>query len=302
MKVLAIIPTYNEADILPAVLKHLHDQGVDTYVIDNWSTDDTWAISVRSWVDNKLRGGGCRFPNQPVHVYQWERILHKVEEVALKYSADYDWMMLHDADEIRRGPSGWGWETVSLAHSIELVSTHGYNIIDFQVFNFPPIDNGYIPGNNPEEYFKLYRPKSGYENVAQEKCWKCYSGVRVNLASSGGHRVQYDDDPQEGVKKRVCPPKFIIKHYPIRSQVHGERKVFEERVKRWHLGERGRNWHTQYDGIEPGHSFLADPRDLIKYADANLAVNTAHSALEYRRVLDDVLYLRRVHGEKPTQP
>ena len=39
MRPLAIIPVYNESDILPAVLKHLDQQGCDVYVLDNWSTD-----------------------------------------------------------------------------------------------------------------------------------------------------------------------------------------------------------------------------------------------------------------------
>ena len=39
MRPLAIIPAYNESDILPAVLKHLDEQGCDVYVLDNWSTD-----------------------------------------------------------------------------------------------------------------------------------------------------------------------------------------------------------------------------------------------------------------------
>lgn len=51
MKVLAIIPTYNEADILPGVLRHLHSQGVDTYVIDNWSTDGTKNLAHEAGVE-----------------------------------------------------------------------------------------------------------------------------------------------------------------------------------------------------------------------------------------------------------
>jgi glycosyltransferase involved in cell wall biosynthesis len=267
MKVLAIIPVYNEADILPAVLTHLHEQGVDTYVIDNWSTDgaDFWGIG-------HLPGliGYEKFPNTPVHVYQWERILRRVEEVALEHSEEYDWMMLHDADEIRRPPKGYyvgpTVENANLYQAIADVNKQGFNVIDFKVYTFPPVDNGWIPGNNPETYFTGYRRESGYEGVVQEKCWKVYPYLRIDLASTGGHKAQYLD-PLSGqrVNTRVCPHKFILKHYPIRSQAHGERKVFEERVKRWHLGERGRDWHTQYDGMEPGCSFLADPKELIKW-------------------------------------
>lgn len=281
MRVLAIIPTYNESDILPAVLTHLHAQGVDTYVIDNWSTDETWdMIRACAYHDSDLVVGGERFPVHPVHVYQWERILRRVEEVALEYSNQYDWMMLHDADEIRRSPSRWvtDWgiggplsdydsRNHTLVDGIAMANRLSYNVIDFKVFTFPPIDNGFIPGNNPETYFTKYRRESGYERVSQEKCWKVIPGLPVDLASSGGHRVVFRgmSIPPSLIAKRVCPHKFILKHYPIRSQVHGERKVFEERKKRWHLGERNKNWHTQYDGVKEGDSFLADPGELIDY-------------------------------------
>lgn len=285
MRILAIIPTYNEADILPAVLTHLHAQGVDTYVIDNWSTDGfvggepcdlAYRLAHNYMPVTAQHQKECtglvhveKFPSKPVHIYQWERILRRVEEVALEYSNQYDWMMLHDADEIRRAPVNLQWHQNSpgdLVQAMEWVDGQGYNVIDFQVYTFPPIDNGFIPGNNPEKYFTKYRRESGYEKVSQEKCWKAIPGVRVNLSSSGGHRaVHCVAVPAAIPERRVCPHKFILKHYPIRSQAHGERKVFEERRKRWHLGERNKNWHTQYDGVKEGDSFLADPQDLIEY-------------------------------------
>lgn len=270
MRVLAIIPIYNEADILPAVLKHLNTQGVDTYVVDNWSTDETWDM-VRACSSHlsDLVVGGERFPPKPVHVYQWSRILHRAEEVALKYSGQYDWMMLHDADEIRRAPDSlYYWEStpnedirkiMTLKEACCWADEHDYNVIDFKVYTFPPVDNGFIPGSDPEAYFTKYRRDSGYDLVAQEKCWKVVPGIRPDIASSGGHRVI------TGERRVLCPYKFILKHYPIRSQAHGERKVFEERKKRWHLGERAQNWHTQYDGVKEGDSFLADPGDLVEY-------------------------------------
>jgi glycosyltransferase involved in cell wall biosynthesis len=258
MKVLAIIPVYNEADILPGVLRHLHSQGVDTYVIDNWSNDATWELP-----DRPLATAGYEFfPTHPVHIYQWERILHRAEEVALQFSGQYDWMMLHDADEIRRWNS-WGEKTLTLSQAIEEVDDGGWNVINFKVYTFPPVDNGWTGGSDPETYFTHYRPDSGYDHVRQEKCWKVYPGISVDLATAGGHRAGYSHSPY--TPRKVCPHQFILKHYPIRSQSHGERKVFEERQKRWHLGERGKRWHTQYDGIEPGHNFLANKEDLVEW-------------------------------------
>lgn len=262
-KVLAIIPVYNEADILPGVLRHLHSQGVDTCVIDNWSTDGLSPEDVVgtngqwiSWIE--------RFPDHPVHIYQWERILRRVEEVALEYSGQYDWMMLHDADEIRRGPVEWNPvnEYWILNEAIQLADGKGYNVIDFKVYTFPPVDNGWVPGSDPEAYFTHYLPDSGSGYcTSQEKCWKSTPGQKVNLTMNGGHKVLFERVSD----RRVCPHKFILKHYQVRSQAHGERKVFEERQKRWHLGERGKQWHKQYDGIVPGHNFLIDPKELIEW-------------------------------------
>ena len=42
-RVVAFVPTYNESDIIAHTLEDLTEQGVDVYVVDNWSTDDTVA-------------------------------------------------------------------------------------------------------------------------------------------------------------------------------------------------------------------------------------------------------------------
>jgi hypothetical protein len=53
-----------------------------------------------------------------------------------------------------------------------------------------------------------------------------------------------------------------MKHYPIRSQAHGERKVFTERANRWNEAERSLGWHRQYDEIGTTGSFLRDAASL----------------------------------------
>ena len=83
-------------------------------------------------------------------------------------------------------------------------------------------------------------------------------GRPVNLAESGGHEVRFEE-------RRIFPYKFLIKHYPIRSQAHGERKVFRERKLRWAAAERARGWHVQYDGMAYGHCFLKSPAGLCRF-------------------------------------
>ena len=36
---------YNEEDIVIPVLKHLIDQGIEIYFVDNWSTDKTYELA-----------------------------------------------------------------------------------------------------------------------------------------------------------------------------------------------------------------------------------------------------------------
>jgi hypothetical protein len=56
---------------------------------------------------------------------------------------------------------------------------------------------------------------------------------------------------------------FILRHYPIRSETHGRRKVLDERLPRYDAAERDDGWHIQYDGFASGEtSFLWDPAEL----------------------------------------
>ena len=57
-------------------------------------------------------------------------------------------------------------------------------------------------------------------------------------------------------RPRVFPYKFLLRHYPIRSQAHGERKILHERRQRWDPAERARGWHVQYDHYGDAPSFL----------------------------------------------
>ena len=54
-RVVAIISAFNEADIISPVIGHLVENGVDVYLIDNHSTDDT-AEQARPWLRKGLLG------------------------------------------------------------------------------------------------------------------------------------------------------------------------------------------------------------------------------------------------------
>lgn len=246
MTVLAIMTAYNEGDIIHHTVRDLVRQNCEVMVIDCDSTDDTRtrALHAGAYV--------ARFPVMESKV-SWRAVLAEVEN----WAADNwprscaDWIVHVDADELRRAPLAWQSTPMPLA--LEIVSAQGYNAIDHEVFTFHPVDNNYDGSQDPEQYFSYYTRDHLNERIGQVKAWR--NTGRVELAWSGGHRIRYAD----GTPVKVFPEKFICKHYPIRSQQHGERKVFQERRGRWSDPEK--DWHIQYNGIEPGHNFLKDPKE-----------------------------------------
>jgi hypothetical protein len=248
--VIAIVSAYNEADIISPVIEHLVENGIDVYLIDNRSTDPT-VEEARRWLGKGLLQIET-FPSEPPSggdalPFDWTSILRRKEELASELDAD--WFLHHDADEIREAP----WPGMNLRDAIAWADRLGYNAVGFRVFDFPPIDDGFVPGSDPHKHFSYWREAAEFDRV-QLKCWK--AGRPVSLVPSGGHEAAFPN-------RNVFPIPFLMRHYPIRGQEQGRRKVFEERKGRFLERERARDWHIQYDSIsDPAHSFLADPAGL----------------------------------------
>ena len=256
MKPLAIIPVYNEWDILPAVLRHLRAQECVPYVLDNWSTDsipaeavdEVWpSVAVRAVAEGRSFSDVLRAIRDS---YDWTGILQRVEEIALANPGR--WVMLHDADEIRRGLPGR-----TLHESLIIAEDRGYNAVEFGVREYVPVDNSWVPGRDAENHFRYYRLPRVDSCLPHVKAWY-QQRQRVDLHSSGGHSVAF-------AGRNISPVPFLLKHYPIRSQAHGERKVLRERLPRYSQKERAMNWHVQYDQYieQPAPNFLGDPKELI---------------------------------------
>jgi hypothetical protein len=251
-RVVALLSSYNEGDIIGAVIGHLVEHGVEVYLLDNHSTDDTVEQASR-WLGRGLIDIE-RFPSGDVPDrgdagrFDWTAILMRKE--ALAQIIDADWFMHQDADEVRESP----WHGLSLRDAIRWVDRLDYNCIDFRVFEFPPVDDGFRQGMDPCQYFTRHRPGKSHDQL-QLKCWKAGAGS-VSLTHYGGHDVQFDG-------RRPFPVQFLLRHYPVRSQAHGVRKVFDERKPRFTAEERAKTWHQQYDLVASrDHVFLADPEFL----------------------------------------
>lgn len=255
LRIVALLAAYNEGDVIYHVIGDLVKSGVEVYFIDNNSTDNTVAEAGR-WLGKGLihierfpQDSG--FPAVDGQEYVWRDILQRKEQLAASLGAD--WYLHTDADEFRESP----WPGLNLAEAIQRVDQLGYSAINFELLNFRPTDNSFVPGSDVREHL-LYCEGAKPFDAVQLKAWK-NPGKPVDLASTGGHCVRF-------AGRRIFPTRFLLRHYPIRSEAHGRQKVFRDRQNRFNAAERKLGWHVQYDEFLAGKSeFLHDPASLIRY-------------------------------------
>jgi hypothetical protein len=189
-----------------------------------------------------------RFPaDGPSPTYQWQALLERVDAIAQTAAAD--WVIHHDVDEVRSGP----WAGVSLRDALYHVDRSGCAAVDHTVLEFYPVDDVFPFGGDPERHFRRFDFGRRADHFSQVKAWK-NTGRCVDLAASGGHHAR--------VSGRIYPYKFLLKHYSVRSQAHGERKIFVDRRARWDPWERARGWHAHYEAIREGHRFVREASTL----------------------------------------
>jgi len=255
LPVLAIITQFNEGDVVEPVVKHLISQGVDVYIIDNWSDDGSYEIIQQLSKKYPKRIRIERYPKKRSTKYEWERLLNRVTEVA-KDNKEYKWIISNDADEIRWSP----WTEISLQQALSFVDYRGYNCLDFTVFNLYPIKDGFKEGSRLSDFFTHGEFSSMNAHFLQLKAWR--NNQEAEIASTGGHLVDFPG-------RKVFPLKFLLNHYPLRSNDQANRKIFKERMPRFVKSERKKGWHVQYDHIKDNQSFIRSEKGLLRYSDVN---------------------------------
>jgi len=243
--VIAIVVAYNEADVITEALRHLHAQGVQTYLIDNWSDDGTYEQVVQ--LQDQLVVGVERFPKEPPmpHSYDLQSLLERVEQVAATLSAD--WLLYYDVDEIREAP----WQDRTLREALYYIDQMGFNAIDHIRINFTPVDNRFAtPNHLLVTAFDHFQFGKRVGHFIQIKGWK-NSGQPISLVNSGGHRVEFEG-------RRVYPYRFLIKHYPLRSKEQAVQKIRARQQQASWVERNLRGWHRMYDGFDATDDSLFD--------------------------------------------
>ena len=254
-RVVALISAYNEGDIISQAIQHLVENGVESYLIDHHSSDDTVARA-SDWLGRGLLRietfpEESGFPSELANVLNWRAILKRKQQLAQELGAD--WYIHNDADEMRESP----FPGLTLKDALRWVYELGYNCVDSELYNFWPTDDSWEPGRtDPKEHFQYFEPAAEYDRL-QRKSWRAQP-QEVNLVGSAGHDVSFPG-------RRVFPISFLLRHYRIRSQAHGLRKVFDERLARFDSQERAERWHVQYDGMVREQSFVRLAEDLRRF-------------------------------------
>lgn len=251
--VVAFVIVFNEEDVIVPTLLDLFEQGVEAYVIDNWSQDATYDLA-REFVGRGVLGIERSPADGPPEYFDLKALLTRVEELVPVLGAD--WYLKHDADEARRSP----WPGVTLRDAFWIAQQAGYNVADFTVANFRPVDDSFVDGSSFVDHFPYFEFGKNPGHFRQLKAWR-YFGQELDYARYGSHRIVFPG-------LRILPYKFLVRHYPVRSQRHGEKKIFQERQARFLPEARQRGWHKQYDEVTTGHSFLEDPATLIRFDEA----------------------------------
>jgi glycosyltransferase involved in cell wall biosynthesis len=222
MRVLAILAAYNEERFIGGCLEHLFSQGVEAYLCDNQSTDNTVAIAAR-YLGAGLRGIE-EIPRDGT--FRWRQILRRKERLASELAAD--WFLHLDPDEVPLPPRSG--QTV--AEALAQADASGYNAVDFAELVFVPTreapDHDHPDYRRTMRWYYPFAPSVPHRVIA----WK-RQAVPVDLASTGGHVVRFPD-------WRLYPRQFRLCHYLFLSPEHAVRKF----VRRTYDPEEVRDgWH-----------------------------------------------------------
>jgi hypothetical protein len=251
---LAIMPAFNEADVVFHAIGALVAEGVDVYLLDHESTDET-VEAATPWLGRGLVAiesfpGDSGYAARNRTEMVWRDILARVAEVSGEIPAD--WYLFVNADEFREAP----FTGTTLRDGLREVDELGFNAVNFELADFRPTPEDVFVEGDVRLALGHYEPPGSYDEL-QVKAWKRRTRP-VDLVSHGGHDVLFEG-------KRVFPVPFILRHYPIRSAAHGTRKVLAERIARFAAEERADGWHVQYDRYVDGAEFLHARETLVRW-------------------------------------
>lgn len=245
VRVVAVLAARNEERFIGQCLENLIGQGVQVYVCDNESTDDTAVIAERHLGKGVLGVERLAFDG----TYRWEQILQRKE--VLFRELDADWVMHVDADEIHLPPVGWATIPEALAEA----GRQDYDAVEFDEFTFVPTQES--PDHDHDDFtstlrtYYPFRPRSPH-------CVRAYrrQAGPIEIAWSGGHMVRF---PHEA---RLFPQPFRMKHYLFLSHEQAARKYAARQYSAAEVDDLG--WHGWRPLLRAGDICLPSAADGLR--------------------------------------
>jgi glycosyltransferase involved in cell wall biosynthesis len=245
-------------------LQHLYEQGIETCLIDNESTDNT--VEIAKTFKNK---GLFRIEKQPYPGY-FDLVAQLQLKEKLVQEIDADWFIHYDADEIKEAPTPYK----TLKEGIADADRQGYNAINFDEFVFLPTSENdnfeHTDYVKEMKYYYFFEPAP----MRRINAW-AKTTEPIDIISSGGHRINF-----EGIK--IFPENFILRHYIALSKEHIIRKYYSERIfSTEEITKRG--WHGPRATFTPDKLTLPD-KSILKEVKNNVLdksdIWTNHSFME----------------------
>jgi glycosyltransferase involved in cell wall biosynthesis len=249
MRVIALLAAYDEERFVGGAIEHMAAQGVETYLIDNESTDATVEIAERyaghglAGIETFPRGGE----------YPWLRLLARKAELAATLEAD--WFVHVDADEIRLPPRSG----LALAEALADVDRQGFNAVNFLEFTFVPTLEQ--PDHDHPRFQETMRRYYPFLPVLPNRlnAWKRQESP-VDLVTGSGHVVDFP-----GLRR--YPESFPMRHYLFLSVEHAVRK-YVERV--YDSTEIEAGWHLRRAALRAEDITLLSESELRPYVSDDL--------------------------------
>lgn len=220
IRALAILCNRNDAIHMRRCLTHLIDSGLEVYLIDNESTDDSVEIA-GEFLDRGLVA---------IDTLPWHGTLSMSDLLRAKRrvvgSVDHDWVLHLDLDEWPCSPTAGQ----PLIEAINEEDAAGYTCINFHEIVFVPLDGQDFYREDYAEWmstYYFYQPD--YPRLL--RAWN--RRAQLDNVRAGGHLL-------DGGDLRPSPKDFLLRHYIVLSPEHAREKYLgrqfsqEDLDKGWH--------------------------------------------------------------------
>ena len=249
MKLVGMIPVFNEEDIIEEVIKFHLSQGLELVILDNGSTDNSYEIC-RKYLGN----GVLKLERYQSKFFRGHVIFRILYDIALTTSPD--WIVLIASDEFLES----GIKDFRFKDAILKANNEGYNLIQFDRFDFFMTDKD-------NEFAKETRKKLIYYSYQDDflyRAWKYFPGIIANYTS-----CHYPIFPV-GHQYKISPTKLVLRHYIFRTKDQAEKKVKEKIMRRPNILKPTKGKKSHYQKIVSyNYSGKIDHGLLNKYEDNN---------------------------------